>query len=745
MKFSIPNIRDFRIQIFLSFSVMIVLILIWFLLYLTIDRKIDNLNDFSYKSYRVSQDFSANIKRFQTFLLYGYKQEDFYVNHSQKDLKEYISNLKEQKAEINLLFKQSKELHIAINEKRMFSLFDKIDSLISDVNLYKRIALVRGFKDYGIEGKMREKAHSLEQQKTLKSAVILQLRRHEKDYLMRNETTYIESFKKLYQHTITSGKTNSNTKQTLTAYKNYFEKLVSLSSKLGHTQNQGLNGEINQLNEEIETLFIEIISFNEKQINHLKANLFYFQLGQSLLMIAIALFLCVYISKYFTKDIQLLSLDMSNFILSNFKNTGPNLNYKSSIKEIDYLLNSYSILKEKLTENVISLEKNTEAANNTAKFKTQFLANMSHEIRSPLNGVIGMLNILKTSPLNTDQSEYIEIAEHSANHLLGIVNMILDHSKMEAGKLKLEKNPVHLKKELSKLIRLFEYRIKDKNIALHFEFDEAIENNILCDNLRLQQVLINLLDNAIKFTAVGDVKLEVRYIKRKENIQYLNFRIMDSGIGIDVNKTEQLLLAFEQADLTTTRKYGGTGLGLTISNQLILLMGGSKLNIIALEEGGSSFSFDIPFQLNSALAVVENQNDSFVCNNKKTVNKALIVEDNLINQKVLRKLLEKINISADIANNGFEAVSLFEKNEYNIIFMDLHMPEMDGFEATKQIHSSVKYKSKNIPIIAVTASAFEEDKIKAISKGMDDFITKPVVLKNLEETIVKQMQLQENL
>ncbi|GEC71696.1 Signal transduction histidine kinase [Flavobacterium flevense] len=724
---------------------MIVLILIWFLLYLTIDRKIDNLNDFSYKSYRVSQDFSANIKRFQTFLLYGYKQEDFYVNHSQKDLKEYISNLKEQKSEINLLFKQSKELNIGINEKRMFSLFDKIDSLISDVNLYKKIALVRGFKDYGIEGKMREKAHSLEKEKKLKPAVILQLRRHEKDYLMRNETDYIESFKKLYNHTIASPEIDSNTKGTLKAYKDYFDQLVSLSSKLGHSQNQGLNGEINQLNEEIETVFIEIISFNEKQISHLKTNLFYFQLGQSLLMIAIAIFLCLYISRYFTKDIQLLSLDISNFILSNFKNTSTHLNHKSSIKEIDYLLNSYKILKEKLAENVVSLEKNTEAANNTAKFKTLFLANMSHEIRSPLNGVIGMLNILKTSPLNADQSEYIEIAEHSANHLLGIVNMILDHSKMEAGKLKLEENPVHLKKELSKLIRLFEYRIKDKNIALHFKFDDAIENNILCDNLRLQQVLINLLDNAIKFTAVGDVKLEVRFIKRKENIQYLNFRIMDSGIGIDVNKTEQLLLAFEQADLTTTRKYGGTGLGLTISNQLIRLMGGSKLNIIALEEGGSSFSFDIPFQLNSALTVVENQNDTFVRTDEKTVNKALIVEDNLINQKVLWKLLEKINISADIANNGVEAVSLFEKNEYDIIFMDLHMPEMDGFEATKKIHSLAKYKLKNIPIIAVTASAFDEDKIKAISKGMDDFITKPVVLKNLKETIVKQMQLHANL
>lgn len=710
-------------------------------MYLTIDRKIDNLNNFSYQSYRVSQDFSTNIKRFQTFLLYGYKEKDFYISHNQKDLTQYLSDLNKQRAAINSIYKEARELHIEIDEKQMLQLFNTIDLLIKNVNQYKKIALIRGFKDYGIEGKMRNKAHFLEEKNYLKTFTILQFRRHEKDYMLRSEKTYLQKFEKLYNKTIHSDEISAVSKPILQDYKRYFDTLVVLTNQLGYTQNLGLNGKINQSNEEIENLFAQIISYNEIRINQLKTNLFYFQLGQTLLMIAIALFLCVYISKYFTKDIKLLSLDISNFIFSNFKNTNPKLLQQSSIKEVDFLLNSYKILKEKLHENLVALEKNNEAANNTAKFKTQFLANMSHEIRSPLNGVIGMLNILKTSPLNSDQSEYIEIAEHSANHLLGIVNMILDHSKMEAGKVKLEQHPTHLKNELSKLIRLFEYRIKDKNIDLHFNFDEQIESNILCDNLRLQQVLINLLDNAIKFTTAGDVKLQVNLIEQQQGIQKVNFRVMDSGIGIDVNKTEQLLLAFEQADLTTTRKYGGTGLGLTISNQLISLMGGSKLNIIALEEGGSSFSFDIPFKISTNTLAFENQNDTSTAANNNTVNKALIVEDNIINQKVLRKLLDKINIPADIANNGLEAVALFEKNDYDIIFMDLHMPEMDGFEATKKIHSLAKYKSKNIPIIAVTASAFDEDKIKAIANGMDDFVSKPIVLKNLEETIVKQMQL----
>jgi signal transduction histidine kinase/ActR/RegA family two-component response regulator len=609
------------------------------------------------------------------------------------------------------------------------------------VNQFKKIALIRGFKDYGIEGKMRNKAHFLEKNSSLNKITLLQFRRHEKDYMLRSDDTSIKKFENLYNSTLKEKNIDSATKQVIIDYKNNFDTLVKLSSKLGVAQNQGLYKKINQINGFIESSFVQIISHNKKRINELKETLFYFQLYQTILTALITLILCIYISKYLTKDIKLLSLDISNYITSNFKEPISNLNHKSSIREVDFLLKSYGILKEKLSENIIFLEKKTEQANKTATFKTQFLANMSHEIRSPLNGVIGMLNMLKTSALNSEQTEYIEIAEHSADHLLGIVNMILDHSKMEAGKMKVEQYPIHLKKELTKLIRLFEYRINDENIKLHFIYDDQISNNILGDNLRLQQVLINLIDNAIKFTSHGEVKLEVCLLNRIDDLQYLNFKITDSGIGIDADKTEQMLLAFEQADLTTTRKYGGTGLGLTISNQLVHLMGGSKLNIIALESGGSSFSFEIPFKINRNIISIEDTNETKLNNSKDIIiNKALIVEDNLINQKVLHKLLNKLNIPSDIAVNGKEAVSLYNENNYDIIFMDLHMPEMDGFEATEKIHSSAKYQTNAIPIIAVTASAFEEDKVKAISKGMDDFITKPVVLKNLEEIIAKQMQ-----
>jgi signal transduction histidine kinase/DNA-binding LytR/AlgR family response regulator len=713
---------------------------IWFMVYAYIDGRIGRLNDFTDKTYNVSKDFSTNIKNFQSFLLTGYKEKDFYIDKNQKDIDLYINNLRKQKVIVTEILKESRILNIDINQP-MTKLSTDIDSLYKSVIKFKEIALVRGFKDYGYEGKMRDKAHLLEEKSSLDKIILLQLRRHEKDYLLRAEEIYFLEFDKLITNTIRDKQDDSYTKQLLIDYNNDFRELVKKSSELGLTSNKGLYGKINYWNVYVEGCFVQIINLSKSKVNEVKNTLFYFQIFQTILIAIILIFLSIYISNYLTKDIELLTTDISNYIKSNFKDKSISTSKKSTIKEVDFLLKSYIVLKEKLTDNIEFLEQATDRANKSATFKTQFLANMSHEIRSPLNGVIGMLNMLKTKSLSNKQLEYVEIAEHSADHLLGLVNMILDHSKMEAGKMKLEQYPINLKKELSKLIRLFEYRIKDKNIELHFIFDDAIVSNILGDNLRLQQVLINLLDNAIKFTPKGDVRLEVKLLNIVDGVQYLGFNVMDSGIGIDANKTEQLLLAFEQEDLSITRKYGGTGLGLTISNQLIQLMGGTKLNIMTLKNGGSSFNFEIPFMLNFNEVYLENAENNMDSKQDITISRTLIVEDNIINQKVLNKLLEKINIKSDIANNGKEAVLLYQENDYDMIFMDLHMPEMDGFEATAKIKSSLKYQKLSTPIIAVTASAFDEDKVKAISNGMDDFITKPIVLKNLEETIIKQLNL----
>jgi len=737
MKFGRRFFRNFRTQIFLAFTLMLVLIIIWFAFYLKIDRKVEQLTDFTFRTNRVSKDFSTNINNFQSFLLFGYREKDFYVGKAQPDLDLYIDNLRKQKAEVAAISKEAQSLGIGIGEST-FRLSKDIDSLYQNVVKFKQVALIRGYKDYGIEGKLGQAAHELDDNPAFSDLELLQLRRLEKDYLLRADEVYYGEFEARIGKSLSESR-SPQVKAQLTAYKENFEKLAGLGRDLGFSQNTGLYGKINYLNVFVEDSFVQIANRTAARVSQLKDRLFYYQLYQTAILALIGLIICIYISRYFTKDIEKLRKDISNYIKSNFKeNTTPQLG-KSSIGEVNYLLKSYGILKEKLAENIDFLEKTTERANRIAEFKSQFLANMSHEIRTPLNGVIGMLSLLKTKKLNAEQLKYIETAEHSATHLLGIVNMILDHSKMEVGKIKLDSYPINLKKELIKLVRMFDYRVKDKSIAMEFSYDDRIVSNILGDNLRLLQVLINLIDNAIKFTNEGRVRLEVRQTGRDEHVQSVAFTVMDSGIGIDPDKAENLLMAFEQADLTTTRKYGGTGLGLTISNQLIQLMGGKRLDIAALEGGGSSFSFEVPFTINPEepeISHVEKISDE---KKQASIKKALIAEDNLINQKVLAKLLEKLDIASEVANNGREAVERYLTGDYDIIFMDLHMPEMDGFEATSKIQASDKYQQRVTPIIAVTASVFEQDKVKAISNGMDDFITKPVILKNLEEAIAKQM------
>ncbi len=736
MKPFLRNFRNFRTQIFLAFTLMLILIVVWFAFYLKIDAKVDQLSDFTFKTNHVSKDFSTNINNFQSFLLFGHKEKDFYIHQRQYDIDVYIENLRRQKSEVAQISATAKSLKIDLG-KSIFKLSKDLDSLYENVVKFKRVALIRGFEDYGEEGKVEQAAHQLEMNPAIGKVELLRLRKLEKDYLLRADEVYYQEFEKQIAGEIAKSGSQQLRGQ-LTAYKEHFERLSSLNKDLGFSQNTGLYGQINYLNVFVEDSFVQISTHSVSRVNELKNQLFYYQLFQTALLALIGLITCIFISRYFTKDIEKLTADISRYIKSNFKENQPVNLGKSTIGEVNYLLKSYGILKETLAENIDFLEKTTDKANKIAEFKSQFLANMSHEIRTPLNGVIGMLSLLKTKKLNDEQLEYIETAEHSAAHLLGIVNMILDHSKMEVGKIKLDIYPIHLKKELTKIVRMFNYRVKDKNIEMHFVFDDQISSNILGDNLRLLQILINLIDNAIKFTNEGEVRLEVRLIAREGDTQTIGFKVMDSGIGIDADKAENLLMAFEQADLTTTRKYGGTGLGLTISNQLIQLMGGNRLNIAALEGGGSSFSFEVPFQINPEEPSL-NQVEPLKPKKETKIKKALLAEDNLINQKVLAKLLEKLGIESEVANNGKEAVELYLKNDYDIIFMDLHMPEMDGFEATAKIQASDKYQKRTTPIIAVTASVFEQDKVKAISNGMDDFITKPVILKSLEDVIAKQM------
>lgn len=364
-----------------------------------------------------------------------------------------------------------------------------------------------------------------------------------------------------------------------------------------------------------------------------------------------------------------------------------------------------------------------------SKAKSQFLANMSHEIRTPINGVIGMLSLLETTPLCTDQAEQVHLAMRSAEILLGLVNDILDFSKIEAGKMSLESQPVHLSELLNTLHHVFMRIARDKEISLVLTVDSQLSDWVKGDSLRLRQILNNLLSNALKFTDEGKVTLDVQLIQEDRQIL---FSIQDTGIGINKETQLNLFQSFSQADNSTSRKYGGTGLGLMISKELIQLMQGT-LWLESEPDQGSCFYFKIPYSPCAAPKQASIKKTIFANYADRRV---LLVEDNLVNQKLAMKLLEKFNVDATLAEDGQQAVHLLESESYDLILMDCQMPVMDGYTATRIIRN----RDIMTPIAALTANASEEDRHTCLACGMNDFLSKPYSIDKMAELLERWLK-----
>lgn len=392
-------------------------------------------------------------------------------------------------------------------------------------------------------------------------------------------------------------------------------------------------------------------------------------------------------------------------------------------------------------EEAIKAKNYAEAAN---KAKSEFLANMSHEIRTPLNGIIGFTELLKNTNLETIQRNYMDTINQSSQTLMEIVNDILDFSKIESGKLELDVKKFDLKELATQVIDLVRYESNIRNLKLDFDLKPDVPKYVEIDNLRIKQILINLLGNAIKFTKKGSVTLAISNQKKLPNSKTnIRFSVKDTGIGIKKEYQEQIFKAFSQGDNSTTRKFGGTGLGLTISKQLLSLMD-SKLCLISEYGKGSEFYFDVVLKTSNRLNkndVLENPN--IEVQYPKTSNyghenyKILIVEDNKINMLLAKTMVKQIIPHCTIfeAINGKEGVDKFNILHPDLILMDVQMPVMNGYEATLAIRKSIK--GKHIPIIAITAGAILGEKEKCLEGGMNDYISKPIVKNLLEEVITK--------